>query len=414
MKKIFNSNIFWMIVSLIAAVVLWVYVSSIESDQYTRTLRGVPVEFVGESILRDKGLVITDLNSNTVTVELTGPRRTIASLASDDVSAQINVSNLTQSAIASMQFSVKYPDGMDSSNISVTRKIPETLTFRVSKLITRTIPVKGSFDGSVAEGFTSEEASFEPSTITVSGAESDLEKIAYAWVSFGENEEISSTFSVESGFVLVDENKEPVDSNNVDCSTEIILAKLPILKVADIPLDVDIIYGAGATEHNTKISIDPKSVKFAGDSNLIDGLSKITLATIDLSSFENIYEESFPIVYDNSLTNIDGTDHAKVSIKINGLSTESFKVSNLSAINATEGYDVKVISKNIEVTLRGTAENLAKIKNEHIRAVVDLKDYDYTIGSALVTPVIYVDDLDGHSVGAVATDKVQVEIVKVG
>ena len=73
MKKIYNSKAFWMIVSLLASLAIWVYVTSVETDESKTTFRGVKVELVGEDILRDsKNLVVTDMDTSTVTVEVVG------------------------------------------------------------------------------------------------------------------------------------------------------------------------------------------------------------------------------------------------------------------------------------------------------------------------------------------------------
>ncbi|MEI3084556.1 MAG: hypothetical protein V8S87_00305 [Oscillospiraceae bacterium] len=47
MKKIYNSKAFWMIVSLLASLAIWVYVTSVETDESKTTFRGVKVELVG-------------------------------------------------------------------------------------------------------------------------------------------------------------------------------------------------------------------------------------------------------------------------------------------------------------------------------------------------------------------------------
>ena len=75
MKKLFDSNAFVLIVSLLASLSIWVYVTGLESDEFKQTFRGVRVELVGAENLRDnKNLVITDLDTNTVTVEVVGPQ----------------------------------------------------------------------------------------------------------------------------------------------------------------------------------------------------------------------------------------------------------------------------------------------------------------------------------------------------
>ena len=53
MKGIYKSKAFWMLSSLVLSFVLWIYVTSVESDEIRQTFRGVRVELVGESVLRN-------------------------------------------------------------------------------------------------------------------------------------------------------------------------------------------------------------------------------------------------------------------------------------------------------------------------------------------------------------------------
>ena len=127
-KKLYNSRAFWMIVSLIASLGIWVYVSSVETEEFKQTFRGVEVRLAGESILRDsRNLVVTDMDTATVTVEVVGPRRVVAGLDADKIYAQIDVSKLSRSAYTGQQYSVIFPDGTDTSNLRITRKTPETI-----------------------------------------------------------------------------------------------------------------------------------------------------------------------------------------------------------------------------------------------------------------------------------------------
>lgn len=151
MRKLYDSRLFWMIVSFLAALAMWVYFSSTDAEEMTKIFRGVRVELVGEDELRNsRNMVITDLDTNSVTVEVTGPRRIIGGLDSGDLIAQVDVSRLTQAAYTSQTYDVVFPDGTDKKNITVTRKTPETVNFMASQQTSRTIPVRGTFDAQPA------------------------------------------------------------------------------------------------------------------------------------------------------------------------------------------------------------------------------------------------------------------------
>lgn len=411
MKKIYNSKAFWMIVSLLASLAIWVYVTSVETDESKTTFRGVKVELVGEDILRDsKNLVVTDMDTSTVTVEVVGPRRIIGSLSSDQLVAQVDVSKLSRAAYTSQQYTIVYPDGTDTSKLSESRRTPETINFMVSAQTSKSIQVRGSFDGSLAEGYTAEMPVFEPSTITITGSEAYLKDVEYAWVTFGK-ENVDSTYSVETGFTLMDANNEPCSTTGISFSTDVVTATLPLLTLKEVNLDVNIIEGAGATKANTKITIDPVSVTLAGDSALLAGMNKIILATIDLTDFSSTFTETYTIPIDNELKNTTGVTKATVTVEIVGLETKTFRVTNFSCINATEGYEADIITESKEITLRGTPEALAQIKDENIRAVADLTDYKESTGTYMPQVRVYVDGFT--DVGAIGENTISIEIRKV-
>ena len=411
MKKIYNSKAFWMIVSLLASLAIWVYVTSVETDESKTTFRGVKVELVGEDILRDsKNLVVTDMDTSTVTVEVVGPRRIIGSLSSDQLVAQVDVSKLSRAAYTSQQYTIVYPDGTDTSKLSENRRTPETINFMVSAQTSKSIQVRGSFDGSLAEGYTAEMPVFEPSTITITGSEAYLKDVEYAWVTFSK-ENVDSTYSVETGFTLMDANNEPCSTTGITFSTDVVTATLPLLTLKEVNLDVNIIEGAGATRANTKITIDPASVTLAGDSALLAGMNKIILATIDLTDFSSTFTETYTIPIDNELKNTTGVTKATVTVEIVGLETKTFRVTNFSCINATEGYEADIITESKEITLRGTPEALAQIKAENIRAVADLTDYKESTGTYMPQVRVYVDGFT--DVGAIGENTISIEIRKV-
>ena len=410
MRRIYNSKAFWIVISLFLSLMMWVYVTSQENDEIKQTFRGVRVELVGESVLKEnKGMVVTDLSTSTVSVEITGPRRIVSALSAEKLSAQIDVSKLTTSSYASMQYSISYPNGTDTSNLTVNRKVPDTVNFTVSKLSTKTIPVRGSFDGSIAEGYTAEPVVFEPSEITISGPEAYLKDIEYAWVSFA-SENVTTSYSADVGFDLCDEDGEDAVTTDVTCSTDVIKATLPILQVKELPLVVNLIYGSGANESNTKVTIEPETITLAGDSAILSSMNNVPVVTIDTKDFASTFSDTFTITYDNSLTNLEGVTEAEVKVEIDGLTVKTFTVRNIQVRNLTDGYEATILTRSIPVKIRGTAEQLEQLTADDLVAVADLYDYELTTGMNMVPVKIQVDgSVDAGAIGGAYTAAIDLQ-----
>ena len=390
--SLFDSKIFWMIVSLLTSLAIWSYVVSTENSVVTQVFRGVKVEIVGEDTLRDtRNLIVTDIDTNTVRVEIRGPRRIVDALNSEDLIAQIDVSKLSRSAYASMKYKIVYPNGTETRNISEVSYSPETVNFMVSSLNSVSVPVRGGYDGKLAPGFTAESPVFEPSAITVTGPEAYLKDVSYAWVSFGADKVSETTYTETVSFTLMSADGTPVSMEYLTCSDDTVTAVLPILEVKEVPLSVELIEGAGATTANTKVTVTPDRITLAGDSSILSGMNRIVLSTIDLSDFKNGFTETYSIPFDNSLKNISGITEAKVEVEITGLSTRTFTVKNISYINAPENMTVEVLTNSLDVVIRGTEEQLDQLSADSIRAVADLADYRESTGSYMPLTKIYID-----------------------
>ena len=410
MRNLYNNRIFWMVISLLASLAIWVYITSVDSDEYKQTFRGVRVELVGEETLREsKGLVVTDLDTNSVTVDLVGPRRVIASLDADDIVAQVDVSKLSQAAYTSLQYTLTYPDKTDTGSIQTARKSPETVNFMVSAQTSKTIQVRGSFEGQLGEGYTAEIPVFEPSTITIYGPEAYIRDVSYAWVTFGKDN-IESTYTVDTGFTLMNQNGEECSTTGITCSTDVVTATLPLLTKKEVLLSVDLIEGARATTKNTKVTIEPESVTLAGDSSILDGLNKITIATIDLTDFGRSFTDTYTIPLNDEIRNLTGISEATVTVEIVGLETRNFTVKNFRCTNVADGYEAEIISESITVTLRGPAAQLDQIQPENLQAVADLIDYKGSTGAYMPEVKIYVDGFT--DVGAIGENNISIEIRK--
>ena len=67
-----NSKTFLVILSILCAVFLWLYVENIDPTITTLNVYGIPVEFVGEDALMERGLMISDGDDATINLVISG------------------------------------------------------------------------------------------------------------------------------------------------------------------------------------------------------------------------------------------------------------------------------------------------------------------------------------------------------
>lgn len=410
-SKVFNSRVFWMAISLLCSFAMWAYITNPNSSDFQQTFRGVQVEFSGqEKLLSDRSLSISDVDTQSVTVTLRGSRSNVGKLRASDIKAVIDVSNIKQPNDMTWAYELQYPEGTDVSDITVVSKSPETINFTVVKNATKTVSVKGSFEGEIAEGCVAEEFVFEPSTIVIEGPEETLAQIDHAWVSFGEGK-IESTYSEEVGYKLMSESGAQISTKGLMLSTNVITATQPILKTKEVPLTVNLIQGGGVDEDDCTVTIEPNTLKIAGDTRLVDDINSIVLGNIDLASFQSSYTHTFAITLADEIQNLTGVTEANVTVEVRGTHTKTFTTDNISCKNVTNGYSATIDTKSIEITLRSKDTSaLDKVKPDDISVVVDLKDYGTTTGQVIASGTVYINGVE--NVGAVGDIRVSVTISK--
>ncbi len=410
--KIYDSKIFWAIISVILSLIIWSYVSSVNGSIMEKTFSGIEVQFAGESsLVNQKGLSITNVETTSVSVRIRGSRANIGKLKATDIKAVIDVSKITQPNEMSWSYELVFPSYVDTNDITIISSSTDKITFSVVKNISKTVGVKGSFEGTIAEGCVAEELVFDPETVVITGPESIVSTIDYIWVSFGEGREIDKTYSVDASFSVIDKNGQPVSMSALDIPVNSINVTQPISIEKELPLVVNLIPGGGVTEDDCKITIEPESIIVAADSKLIKDKNSIVIASVDLAAFKNSYEQTFTIALDDGVENRSDVTEAKVKIEIPGVSVRTIRVSNISYMNCSSGYSASIVTSYVDITLRSKdASALAAVKPEDVSIIADLSDYGSTVGQVRVNSNVIISG--GGNVGAVGDVSVTVNIQK--
>ncbi len=405
--RMFDNKVFRVVLSLFAALLMWIYITGTQEAPIDRVFDNVEVVFSGaETMKESKGFVVTDVDTERVTVRITGTRKNIGKLGSSDLKAMIDLSKVTRIGNNLFRYDIEYPDTVDKSSVSVISYSPENIQFYVAKLSTKVVPVKGAFLGGTAEGHVAEDLEFDPETVTLSGPDSELEHIEYVWVTLG-GDNVSKTKTAEVTFTYMDKDGNQLDYTDITADYDKVSVTLPIKLKKDVPLSVALVEGSGATKDNTIITIEPAIITIQGEAALVEGINKIVLETIDLTDFSDTLEGAYPIVLDNEVQNVTGITEAKVKVEIVGLKTKKLTVRNMSYINLPEGYTAEILTESHEVIIRAPEDVLDEITSANLRAVADLSGYA-SKGDVSVPVKIYVG---GYSdAGAVGDYQVTVHI----
>lgn len=399
-NKLLDSKVFWAVISLIASLFIWVYITGTQEEIITQSFNNVEVMLIGEDTLQaTRGYVVTNVSAETVSVKISGTRGNIGTLSASDVKAVIDVSLISSTGTLTQYYTLTYPDNVNEDAVSLVSSNPQTISFDVTKMSSKSVPVEAKFVGSTAENYIAGEVEFEPKTIKVSGPESMLEKIDHIYAEMG-GDDLTMTRTAEIPVVLIDKDGNTMESEGLEFDVPTVTVTIPISMMKEVPLYVQCVYGSGATEENTVISIEPNKIMISGDTEIVSGINRIDLATIDLTDFSLTHQDTYLIPLPNGVENVTGVAQADVKIEITGVDTKVFTVTNISTRNLPSGYTLEEITtQSLEVRIRAPQDVLDQLQPSNLSAVADLSDITQS-GDMFVPVRIVVDGFtDAGAVG---------------
>jgi hypothetical protein len=178
-------------------------------------------------------------------------------------------------------------------------------------------------------------------------------------------------------YTLCDDKGNPVDASSIKTNAAEIRMTLRILRVKEIQLKVDVIYGGGATQENTTIVQDFQTIRVAGSEKLLQNLGDIlSIGTINLAELTESTELVFPVELNDGLINLSNIKEVKVQVTVPQriTSTISIPVSDIEIQGLPEGMALEFVTQVVEVTVQGPSNQVLKITAADIRVTIDVTD----------------------------------------
>jgi len=415
LNRIFSSRVFYIVFALLASIALWMYVEITENIEQPHQVNDIPIVFRNVDILRDRGFLISSHDPQTVNLEFECSRSVASQLTNRTLSVEIDLAGVTSTGHNSLAYEIIFPTGVDRTALSPISRSVGRISFHVDRLSERNIQVNVNYrGGTAADNLIAEPAEYDPQMITVSGPQEVVSRIREVYVPIM-RENLASTLAAELEFKFLDEYGEEIDEDLLSAlvtSHDTIFVTIPIKEVKDIPLEVGRIHGAGTSELNTTVAIDPRFITVSGEPDALRDFNQITLGTIDMTRFSRTTTVPFPILVPNHLRNLSNETEAFALVEVIGLEIAHFSTANLQWINAPQGLSVDMGTQTLDVRIRGAAEDLALVSRENIRVVADLSDLG--TGVSVVPARVYVDgvDADVGAVGAPEAYRVTVRLFR--
>ena len=371
-KPRFSGRKAWQVaISILVAIALWVYVDVEKAPDRTKTIRDIPVEFSGESTtLADKNLMLLSGYDTTVDLTIKGPKRELVKITKDNVRLVASTSSIDSVGVHTLRWDPVYPDGVQSSALTVDWASKYKVTVTVGELYTKEVPVECTVTGEVAEGYFTGETVLDPTSLVLRGQRDDLLNVAYAKLTVDISGATRSVIQTES-VQLYDNDDNPVDNSNIRTNASLIQAKVPVLTTKEVSLAVELSGVPGVAGQSIKTTVSPTSVRLIGEADVLENINEIVLATLYIEDLEMWQQNSYVVTPPDGTWLANSNEVATVEITMEGIEEKTMVVDSFSYTNVPEGLYAAVAGE-LDVRLWGLSEELEAMDVTALTATADL------------------------------------------
>lgn len=268
MKKILASDNSLKIISVIIAIIIWMYITVVMDPSIEVHVRDLPVQFVGQEILESKGLSVMNESVKKVSIKVKGNRKRMGNNSMDSIIVKVDESVISEPGVHSLPVEVIIP----FENQGITSQSAYTIDIFVEEMAKKSFDIEVIQSGALASGYVTGDIAIEPKTVTVKGPKSAIEKISRAAVKLsvnGEDVDIDKELPV-SFFDAEGKDASSLDAliTRITPSLETVKVHCPVLKTRTITPEVN--FGWQGLPEGYTFTLEPKEISiYSEDPNLL-------------------------------------------------------------------------------------------------------------------------------------------------
>ena len=395
------------LLSITIAFGLWLYVVTNVSVEDERTYHDIPVAFEGEIALEERGLMITYGTDTSVDLRLYGARTNLNKLTSSNISVKVNLAGIYDVGQVEVNYDISYPGDVPSNAFTELNKNPSIITLVVERRITKEVPVKIIYKGSISDEYLCDldNAVLSQDSVNIVGPASAVEQVQQAVIEV-DLENRTNSISDYFQYTLCDGEDNPVDAAMVTADTTQIRLELIIQRFKELAVTYNLIEGGGASADHVTITLDTPVIRVSGSDSLLEQLTEISLGTINLGAIKEDTHLTYSISLPEGVINLSGVDEVHADIRFNGLATQEFTVENIRVTGVPANMEYELVTKRLTVTMRGPAALISKMTAQDLLVTADLSGKD--TGTVMVNAMVDTVGTAYDSVGALGTFSVSV------
>ena len=259
------------IISLLSAIVLWMYVMAVVDPEDTKLYENIPITITNLNEIKDLGLVV-DPDDNLVTsVYIKGKLSDLQKISANNIDVYGTVSNPIEGQNqlylrASVNDKVTTEFKSDTIVINLEKSIEEEKNI--------TVNITGVYKDNV------DKVDLDKTKVVVSGPRSSVDSVKYVQATFDANKESVDTKSTELELKALDSEMNEVDHVTLEFNT--VIAKVSYFQQKQVKINPIFSSNESNLVQDQDFTIIPSEINIKGKSDVINNIDSINTKMINV------------------------------------------------------------------------------------------------------------------------------------
>ncbi len=388
MRKSLTTNIPLKIMSVIAAILIWLIIVNVDNPIVTRTIPNVPVQVLNEAYIESGGMMcLIPEDQDTVSVTVRGTRKTVEGLTANDITATADLKQVVDLSTdpVMVPITVSCP-GIDANNA---QSVPGNMEIQIEEMMTQefivTVDTGGTQPG---RGYEIGSMDSNPEKIRITGPQSLIEKIDRV-VATVDVEGITSDTTEQAELTIIDGNQEELTENQMnylkyDITSPEVSVTIDLWRVkSNVQIEASYV-GTPADGYKVdKLSLTPSEISVAGSDEALSLLEEqgntiqISADQIDVSGQNKDFDTRVNLTdfLPSGIKLTTGTSETLIiRAEILPLDSQSYTISTkeITVENAPSDLEVVFETDRIEIRVQENGKSLDELNTSDIEASIDL------------------------------------------
>lgn len=365
-EKLINKDITKKILSVLLALLLWVYVITEQNPDVIKDI-SIPIRLINTVFLEESNMVLVNSpDSFRMTVKVKGKNKVLEKLNENTVDAVADMAGHNLKGDNFLKINI---NGIPE-DVNILQRSSDSLKVVLEPKINFQKSVQVNLMGDPTLGLAAMTVSMIPNDVVIMGAESQLHKINAVRVDVdiaGAKGDIKRVLPVR----VLDENGK--DIKDITVIPENVEVNIPIGNTKTVTLETDVSGQPAEGYKINAVSVEPKELLIAGKQQILEGIKSLKTEKIDISNGTADVSKEVGLVIPEGIEIASATEKVNIFVDIEKVVTSEITVGSFEYINLAEDLMLEGIQGEVAVTIKG-AESLISNTANNIIFFVDLKD----------------------------------------